>query len=131
MVVIPISIHEYAFNVDEFENPKVYSDTDAIAILLSRLLLLEPGLFQSHPEMGVGLVSKYRYQLSDKLPDLTADFRKQIEKYLPQFQGVEVNAYMVDSRCIITAKIDKYVYGFLYSQDTNELNSTFKALTDL
>lgn len=93
--------------------------------------MLEPGTFQSHPEMGVGLVSKYRYELSDKLVDLAADFRRQIELYLPQFQGVEVSTYMQNSKCIITAKIDKVIYGFLYNEESNELTSTFKNITEL
>lgn len=81
--------------------------------------------------MGVGLVSNYRYELSDKLVDLASSFRRQIELYLPQFQGVEVSAYMQNSKCIITAKIDKVVYGFLYNEESNELSSTFKNIADL
>lgn len=95
------------------------------------MLLLEPGTFQSHPEMGVGLVSKYRYTMEDKLNTLRDDFRSQIEKYLPQYQGVEVNCMMQDKICYITAKIDGTLYAFFYDSNKNDLNYTFKTLADL
>ena len=52
-----MAITEFSFSVDDFENPKTYKDAEAIATLLVRLLILEPGTFQSHPDMGVGLYS--------------------------------------------------------------------------
>ena len=58
-----MSITEFGFSVDEFQNPKNYKNAEAIATLLSRLLLLEPGTIQSHPDMGVGLYSKYHYSV--------------------------------------------------------------------
>jgi hypothetical protein len=56
-----LSISEFGFSVDEFNNPKVYKNAEAVSTLLVRLLLLEPGTIQSHPNAGVGLISRYRY----------------------------------------------------------------------
>jgi len=100
-------------------------------MVLVHLLLLEPGTIQSHPEMGVGLVSKYRYTMEDDLYKLRDDFRSQIEKYLPQYQGVEVNCMLKDKICYISAKIDNTIYAFFYDSDKDELKSTFKSLDDL
>lgn len=109
----------------------VLNNGEAIARVLIHLLLLEPGTIQSHPDMGVGLVSKYRYTTENKIYKLRDDFRGQIEKYLPQYQGVEVNCALKDKICYITAKIDGTIYAFYYDSDTNDIKSTFKTLADL
>lgn len=121
--------HEYDFVVDDFGNPIEYKNGKAIAKLLARLLVLEPGTFQSHPDMGVGLISKYRYTMDAQA--LQADFRSQIAKYLPQFQAVEVYCKLENSVCYIGAKIDGYLYAFFYDTESNEIKTTFKSLGDL
>lgn len=126
-----INTHEFTFSVNDFGDPKVLKDSEAIATILTRLLLLEPGTFQSHPKMGVGLVSKYRYSLDSQINTLRDDFRAQIEKYLPQYQGVTVEVYLENSICYINATIDDTLYAFFYDADENTLNSTFKKLADL
>ena len=47
--------------------PKVLTGTNAMYTKIVYLLLLEPGKFQSHPTMGVGLRSRYRYNNSENL----------------------------------------------------------------
>ena len=131
MVVSHINIHEYLFSVDDFDDPKVLKNSDAIGILLTRLLLLEPGTFQSHPTMGVGLVSKYRGATDENITDLITSFRRQIETYLPQYQGVEVNAALKNHVIYISATIDGTIYAFFYNTDTNEIKTTFKTLGEL
>lgn len=126
----PINTHEYLLSVDEFGNPKVVKDSKAIGQMLKHLLLLEPGTFQSHPDMGVGLVSKYRY--SNDVRGLRDDFRAQITKYLPQYQAVQVECKMLqDNVCYIGATIDGNIYGFFYDTDKNSITPTFKMLQDL
>ncbi len=126
-----INTHEYKFSVNEFNEPVVLKDAQAISQLLTHLLLLEPGTFQSHPDMGVGLVSKYRYTMEDKISDLKNDFKVQIEKYLPQYQGVQVNVYLEKHICYINATIDNNIYAFFYDYEKDDLKTTFKALADL
>ena len=126
-----INTHEYLYSVDNFGDPKVLKDGEAIATVLARLLLLDPGLIQSHPTMGVGLVTKYRYSLDEKITTLRNDFKTQIEKYLPQYQGVEVQAYLKDKQCYITATINDTLYAFFYDTVTGDFNTTFKKLDEL
>lgn len=126
-----INTHEYVFSVDDFGSPIVLKNSEAIATILTRLLLLEPGTIQSHPDMGVGLVSRYRYSTESDIDTLRDDFRAQIEKYLPQYQGVQVNCFLQNKVCYINATIDDTIYAFFYDTNTNDLKTTFKALADL
>ena len=52
---------EYLLDMNNFDQPEILKDKAAIAALLTRLILLEPGTNPLFPTMGVGLVSKYRY----------------------------------------------------------------------
>lgn len=81
--------------------------------------------------MGVGLVSRYRYSTESDIDTLRDDFRAQIEKYLPQYQGVQVNCFLQNKVCYINATIDDTIYAFFYDTNTNDLKTTFKALADL
>ena len=94
-------------------------------------MILEPGTIQSHPEMGVGLVSKYRYTTEDKLSELQNDFRRQIEKYLPDMQSADVYVYLEDSICYINVSINGTLYTLSYNSEKNSLNATYRKLHDL
>ena len=109
----------------------VLKNSHAIMQVLVHLLLLEPGTIQSHPEMGVGLVSKYRYSMEHEIDKLRDDFRTQIQKDLPQYQGVQVNCFMQDKICYITATIDNTIYSVFYDTESNDIKSVFKVLADL
>ena len=60
--IMPI-IDEASMSVNDFNEPRMYSNAEGLMLLLSRLVLLEPGTFQSHPDMGVGLLTNFRYRL--------------------------------------------------------------------
>ena len=126
-----MSIHEYAFSVDDFQNPKEFKDAEAVCTLLVRLLLLEPGTYQSHPEMGVGLISKYRFSVEGTASDLQSDFQRQIEKYLPQLQGVRVSVTEKDHKFNIAAEFENVLYGISFDQTTSEVNADIASLADL
>lgn len=126
-----MAIKEFSFSVDDFQNPKVFEDAEAIATLLVRLLLLEPGTFQSHPEMGVGLMSKYRFGIEGIARELQSNFQAQIEAYLPQFQGVRVSCREKEGVLMIAAEIDNTLYGIYYDSNTNDIKSDFTRLTNL
>ena len=81
---------EFTMSVNEFQEPKVLEDADAVMLLLTRLLLLEPGTLPANPDAGVGLFSKYRYASEDDARKLETEYQKQIQTWLPQFQGVKV-----------------------------------------
>ena len=123
-------LHEHTLSVDEFNNPKVLKDSEAIATILVRLLLLEPGTFETHPEMGVGLVSRYRYSFHGRAEELRADIQSQIDKYLPTFQGVRVQVSEIDDMYYIYAEINGQLYGITVN-DTLDIQYTYKSLEDL
>ena len=49
---------EYLMSVNKINEPVVETEQRAIALLLLRLILLEPGSDPLHPDMGVG-ITKY------------------------------------------------------------------------
>lgn len=126
-----MAITEFAFSVDDFKNPKIYKDAEAVATLLTRLLLLEPGTIQSHPDVGVGIMSRYRFSVEGSASELQADFQRQIEKYLPQFQGARVTVREQNKTFIIAAEIDDTLYGIYYDTNTSNISTSYNKLVDL
>lgn len=127
-----MAITEFKFSVDDFRNPELAKDAEAISMLLIRLLLLEPGTFQSHPNMGIGLYSRYRYGFEGQTAsELESDFKKQIEEYLPRFQGVKVNVSDTGKALKISIEIDSVLYGIYYDKDTSNIKSGYTRLSNL
>lgn len=129
-IEVIIILHEHTLSVDEFNNPKVLKNSEAIATVLVRLLLLEPGTFETHPDMGVGIVSKYRYSFHGRADELRSDFQNQIEKYLPTFQGVKVQVSEIDDMYYLYAEIDGSLYGITINDDL-DIKYTYKKLEEL
>ena len=116
-----ISSHEFILSVDKSKQPQVLTDHDAISQLLVHLILLEPGTFQDHPEMGVGLVSRYRYKDKKSLTDLQNRIESQITTYLPDLGTVEVGVSMNDNSELV---IDTRANGVIYRYETSVDNGT-------
>lgn len=116
---------EYFFSIDEFKKPVHVTNKTMLAfILIIRLILLEPGTIQSNPEMGVGLVSKYRYGYSDDLESLSVAISQQIATYLPtlSFINVSVAADSANSQVInITLSAREEVLTFSYDLELKDL----------
>lgn len=114
MATTTVKQREYLLSVDEFSNPQVVEGKSAIALLLSRLILLEPGSDPLHPGMGVGL-RKYRFNSNkDNLQTLQSAIEKQVDTYLPSFQGSEVQLILNDDKTMninITVGDTTYVYS--------------------
>ena len=119
---------EYVLSTNLFKKPKVLVGKQAIATLLVRIILLEPGTDPLNPEMGVGLVSKYRFLTDDLSSDLQANIKSQISKYLPELQCASVDLeYTTDKSIIIKITIDDTIYVFDSSTtDTPIKLETFK-----
>ena len=82
---------ENVLSLNNFGMPKVFNENDSAYVLIIRLLLLEPGKFQSHPDMGIGIRSRYRFNNDENfLMNLQNDIKKQIDKYLPELSATEV-----------------------------------------
>lgn len=125
------NMHEFTFSVDDFENPKVLKDGEAVATLLARLLLLEPGTIQSHPDMGVGINSKYKYSVEGEAQELENDFKEQIKKYLPKFKDAVIKVNEKNGGYFISAQIDSSMYGIFYDKDTSTLSTDYTSLSNL
>lgn len=104
---------EYLLKFDNFGNSKILTDQQAIACLLTRLILLEPGTNPLFPEMGVGIVSKYRYLGADQESNLKKDIENQINTYLPEANCTEVTLIYNDDKSVdleITVNGEIFVY---------------------
>ena len=126
---------EPCLSVDDFNRPKILEGREAISTLLVHLILLEPGTYASHPTMGVGLVSRYRYNDEESLKQLQQDIEEQITTFLPEFEAVDVNVYM-DRHCptkntnneiVIEIEVD----GVIYKYETEKQADNKIGLMDL
>lgn len=126
-----MSISEFAFSVDDFKNPKVFKDAEAVMTLIVRLLLLEPGTIQSHPYMGVGIISRYRYSVAGAAQQLQSDIYQQIEKYVPQLQGTRVSVTENDGKFYIAVEFENILYGVSFDKSTSEIITNTASLADL
>jgi hypothetical protein len=113
----------HVLSLNEFNMPKVFEASDAMYVQIIRLLLLEPGKYQSHPKMGVGLISKYKYNgRDDVLINLKNDIVDQINTYLPILSGIDITL-TINKNNILGIIIDtsKGTYVIAYDSDTKSL----------
>ena len=114
---------EALISLNSFGEPKVVKGNEATYILLTRLLLLEKGTIQSYPDMGVGLVSKYRYAFKERYKDLQQDIQDQIAAYLPDLRGVQVDVSCEDKEFKINISIDGILYKYNFDSESATLDS--------
>ena len=126
-------IEEYSLSVNNFNEPEVFEKQKALMLLLTRLILLEPGTFQSHPDMGVGLISNYRYRVDDGSlsSDLKARIQTQIDTYLPFLSGIDVVVMIKDKSFYVIITIDTLVYGMLYNTIDNTVYTDYTTIAEL
>jgi len=122
-------LNEYLLSLDEFSKPKVVEGNDAVFVLLVRLLLLEPGTVDlTHPLMGIGLISRYRYSYEENLSDLQGECASQIATYLPDLIGVDVKLSMDQNKELL---VNITVDGTLYLFRTDSINNTIVPLSSI
>ena len=85
---------EYLLSTNEYKEPKVAEGSEAYGILLTRLLLLEPGTNPLHPGMGVGSGPKYRFISENDMPMLQTLIQEQVNTYLPSEFLTTTKAYL-------------------------------------
>ena len=82
----------HVLSLNDFNMPKVFNASDSAYVHIIQLILLEPGKYQSHPTMGVGIRSRYRHNNEDNfLIDLKSDITNQIMTYVPELTDVTVS----------------------------------------
>lgn len=115
---------ESTLSTNDFNKPKVLKEYDAIYTLLVRLILLEPRSIPDEPEMGVGLVSKYRYCNETDIQDIQQAISEQISKYLPEYQSVDVKVYLNNKILNIQISIDGVLFNL--NMDTSSPSGGIK-----
>ena len=121
-------VKEYTLSINDYNEPKVLEGKPAIATLLVRLLLLQPGTIPDRPKMGVGLVENFRYSGKDGVMELQKELEQQIATYLPRYQGANVTVSLnTDNTLTIGIQIDDILYKF----ETSELSDNSTSLIDL
>lgn len=115
---------EGLFSTNDYNTPKTITGKEEIAVLIIRLLLLEPGTDPLHPEMGVGILSRYKHCLEDDISELQLEIQKQITVYMPQYQTVSVTAQLISSELYLTVNIDDTLYNFTTGSSTGSSAST-------
>lgn len=113
------NITEYAMNLDSFLNPTTYKGRSAVEILICRLILLEPGTIETHPDMGVGIASRFRHMSADNLVELNQEIQNQITTYLPQIYAVDVQTSIKKQVLQIKIKANDEFFALTYSPDSN------------
>ena len=116
---------EHVLSLNDFGMPKVFDESDAAYVLIIRLLLLEPGKFQSHPKMGVGIRSRYRYNNDENfLVSLQNDINKQINKYLPELVATDVTVTKKGTTLGIIINTAEGAYVVSYDAITNTMQAS-------
>lgn len=122
-------LREYHFSVDDFNQPKKTEGKSAIGVFLIRLILMDPGTNQNRPEMGLGIVSKYRYMQESDMDALSAELKNQINTYLAPYSTVNVSITMdTDLQLIFDISVDDYTYKYVTVQQKNNNEITLSEL---
>lgn len=89
-------MNEYVLGCNKKQEAKVFSGIEGDKLNVVRLILLEPGTYPTHPRMGVGLVSKYRYKDCESIKaTLANDIRLQLQQYMPHLIDPKVNVAII------------------------------------
>lgn len=83
-------VKEYLLSTNNFKEPKVVNGSEAICILIVRLILMEPGSRIDMPDAGIGLNSRYAYLMESDIQALELEIQDQVSMYLPDAREAEV-----------------------------------------
>lgn len=109
-------------SLNDFNMPKVFNNKHADAIHVVYLILLDKGKFQSHPNMGVGLRTEWRFRSeSDILHLLQDEIYDQINTYLPDADVTDIQITLNDEHklgIIITCGDSSFPIAYDTANDT-------------
>lgn len=112
---------EYTLSMDPFQRPKVLDEKDATHTLIVRLILLEKGTYPTHPDMGVGIVSNYRFAFTEELEKLRTDILEQMSTYLPDIAATDVQVSEDEKEVVIDITVDDTLYELIFDKTTKTL----------
>lgn len=108
---------EGIFGTNKYNMPAILEGKEEITILIIRLLILEPGSNPLHPEMGIGLLQRYKNCSRDDLSDLELEIKTQILIYLPKYQQTDIKIDIINSIMRLSINIDDTLYKFTTSTE--------------
>lgn len=113
---------EYLLSINEFMQPKVLKKDQAAYTDIIRLFLLEPGTNQTHPDMGIGIRSRYRFSDASEIYKLEQEAKDQMKTYLPTLltMDIQIQAYGTTIAIFITSQ-DNSVYALGYNTETGSM----------
>lgn len=120
---------EYLLSLDNFNRPAEVTGGKAVAYLIARLIMMEPGSDPLHPDMGVGLVSKYRY--SNKTDDLKNAIKDQISTWLPDFVSDTDIALVITPDKVLNVEIILSSTGEVYTFSVNGNDNGTHSLSEI
>lgn len=111
----------HVLSLNNFNAPRVFKGETAEAIHIVYLILLDKGKFQTHPDMGVGLRTEYRWRHDENvLFALQNEIERQINTYLPNISLNDIQLTLTGDHVlgiIIVANNTSYVMA--YNTDTS------------
>lgn len=113
---------EYLLSINEFMQPKILKKDQAAYTDIIRLFLLEPGTNQTHPDMGIGIRSRYRFSDTSEIFKLEQEAKDQIQTYLPNLltMDVQIETYGTTLAIFITSEEDE-VYAVGYNTESGTI----------
>lgn len=123
----------HLLSLNDFRMPLVYTkNAQASFIHLVYLILLDKGKFPTHPDMGVGVRSRYRFKHDEgTLNELRQDIADQIATYLPDLSGVEVSVNISKTHILgIVVRATEGIFTLAYDTETDKVNAPAEYLLE-
>lgn len=112
-------MNEYLMDVDKRQQPKVFHKYEGDRINVFRLIMVEPGTYPTHPTLGVGLVSRWRFRDIDTIKSsLASTIEAQLKDFMPHLIDPQVTVTIVNNNNKNIINISVRING--------ELTYTFK-----
>jgi len=109
----------HLLSLNDFGMPLVLDDTHAMYTNIIYLLLLEKGKFQSHPNMGVDIRHRYRFNNNENfLQSLRTDISDQINTYLPELAMIDINLTIKGTTLGILINTEAGAYAIAYNESS-------------
>lgn len=129
------NFYDYPLGIDDLGLPKIRDMSkietgvmNSAILCIIRLILVEKGTYPDHPDMGVGIRSRYRFAFESELTSLQEDIETQITTYLPEVSPVTVKVSLENDRndilknkIKISIIIDETEYLLSYDVTSNTL----------
>lgn len=118
------TFREYLLSTNEFMQPKVLTGESAAYTDILRLIMLEPGTNQTHPNMGVGIRSRYRFSDTSDIYKLKEDIKTQMGIYLPNLLIMDIQVEVYDNVvAIFISSYEDESYALKYDTDTGKIGA--------